>query len=162
MRSSRASNSVAAHAHRDLGTAVEVHGRDARLERARQKPRLVAAARALLAAPEPQPGANADRARDQRQALLAHQVGAPPRQFAGGRIGEALEQQRRDRPLQHRVAHELQALVVGARETRTLVGKRRVRERVEQQRAVREGMRKAALDCGDRVVGLGHVPTIPS
>ena len=61
---------------------------------------------------EPSVLAARDLARDALQAVLAHEVRAHAREVAFVAAREALEQQAGDRQVQHRVAQELEALVV--------------------------------------------------
>ena len=123
--------------------AVEEGGADQRLERVGQDRRALRAAAAGFALGQAQHLRQAERQRGAVQAVLAHQVGAHARQVAFVRAGEALVQQRRDGQVQHRVAEELEPLVVVGAEAA-------VRQRARQQRGLRKAMAQALLQGVER------------
>ena len=96
------------------------------------------AAAARLAFGQAQHVGQAELQRGAVQAVFAHEVGAHAREVAFVGAAEALEQEARDRQVEHRVAEELEALVVVGAEAA-------VRERAVQQRLFREAVAEALL-----------------
>ena len=114
-------------------------GADQRLDRVGQDRRPRRAAAARLALGQLQRVGQAEHERDPVQAVLAHEVGAHAREVALVGAGEAVEQQPRDGQVQHRVAQELEALVVVGAEAA-------VREGALEQRALGELVAEPLLD----------------
>ena len=124
---------------RRLEAAVDADRADQRLDRVGQDRRPRRAAAARLALGQLQRLGQAQHQRDLVQAVLAHEVGAHAREVAFVGAGEAVEQQPRDGQVQHRVAQELEALVVVGAEAA-------VRERALEQRALGELVAEPLLD----------------
>ena len=91
--------------------------------------------------PERQQFAELHRLRDLGQRLLAHQPRAQARQVAFARRRELAVQAFGDQQVEHRIAEELEALVVGAFGAA-------MRERGDEQRAI---ARLIAEPCGEQV-----------
>jgi hypothetical protein len=83
------------------------------------------------------------------QAVLADEVRAYAREVTLVAAGEAIEEQRRDREVQHRVAEELEPLVV-------LGAVAAVRERAHEQARLREAVPEPRLQRDEAGIGA-HV-----
>ena len=119
---------------RGVRAAGQVDRADHGLGRVREDRGLVATPGALLAASEQQVGPEVETARDVGEGSHVDDGGAQLGQLALGLVGVgAIEGVGDDEP-QHRVAQELQALVVG--QAAVLVGVRPVRQGTRQQRLV--------------------------
>ena len=134
---------------RRLEAAVEERRADQRLERVGEDRRALGAAAARLALRQAQHVGQAERQRHAVQAVLAHQVGPHAGQVAFVRTGEALEQQARDGQAEHRVAEELEALVVIGAEAA-------MGQRAGQQPGLREAVAEPLLQLIEKRIHPGR------
>jgi hypothetical protein len=117
--------------------AVEVHGGDDGLEGVGEDGALGAAAAAVLALAEAQPGAEAEARGDLGEPGFAHHLGPGHRQLALAQGREPGHEAVADDQIEHGVAEELEALVVAAGGVGVLVQPRGVaqgRSRVARSR----------------------------
>src|SRR5262249_54700739 len=131
---------------------IQVQRADDGLEAVREDRLLVAAGAPLLRATEPHQLAQAELARALSQAAPVHQRRARAREIAFGPARLALEQQRRDRQPEHRVAEELEALVAAT--AVLLVGIRRMGERRLRQLRIPEDVTDRLLES--QAVGVAR------
>jgi hypothetical protein len=124
----------AAERPRGLQPPIEVHGADDRLHGVREHVRLIALARGVGSLPEPEQATEAHGPRPCRERVGVDQEGAHPRQIALVRRREAIHEELGDAETDHRVAEELESLVVAARPAPLLVREARVRERLLEVR----------------------------
>src|SRR5205823_3104975 len=124
-------------ARRRVPAAVEEHRADERLEDIRQDARLVAAAALLLALAEQDEAADIELARDRRQPGLADDLQPRDAEVALATARVARHQLVCDGEAEHRVADELEPLVIVER-LRLLVAPARVTHRLLEPRAFDE------------------------
>ena len=140
-----------------LDATVEIDGRDERFVAVSQQRQLAAAARFLLATPQEQVVAER-----QPLGLAAERCGRHQRRlylrllpFVVG--GKFAEQHVGDDEAEHRVAEELERLVVGDAAADILVGTRRVGHGVLEQAAVAEPVLDGALQLLEFVTQADHL-----
>ena len=140
----RAANSRIRNCARRLEAAVEVDRRDQRFAGVGQQRLLAAAAGLLLAAAEDHVVAEPELLGHLGERRGRHQVGLDLRLLSFGVRRERAEQRLGHDQAEHRVAEELERLVVGDAAARILVRLRLVRQRVLEQAAIAEAVADAA------------------
>ena len=138
-------NRLCTRARGGLQAAVEEGGADQRLEGVGQDRCAQGAAAARLALAEAQRLGQAELERGPVQAVLAHQMGADAGEVALVGAAEAVEEEARDDQAQHRVAEELEPLVVVGAEAA-------VGQRALQERRIAEAVADALLERDERRV----------